>query len=103
MKKIFLLGMLLSVSLSGMSAENEAKGARLDTLVVTTQPVMHCMKCENKIKSNVRFVKGTKSIETSVPNQTVTIVYDTKKASVADYEKEFGRIGYEIKVLSPKQ
>jgi hypothetical protein len=33
----------------------------------------------------------------------VTIVYDTKKASVADYEKEFGRIGYEIKVLSPKQ
>lgn len=50
MKKIFLLGMLLSVSLSGMSAEKEAKGARLDTLVVTTQPVMHCMKCENKIK-----------------------------------------------------
>ena len=103
MKKLLLSGMFLSFALCGMGAEKNEKVSNLDTLVVTTQPVMHCMKCENKIKSNVRFVKGTKSIETSVPNQTVTIVYDTKKASVSDYEKEFGRIGYEIKVLSPKQ
>ena len=103
MKKLLLSGMFLSLALCGMGAEKNAKVSNLDTLVVTTQPVMHCMKCENKIKSNVRFVKGTKSIETSVPNQTVTIVYDKRKSSLADYEKEFGRIGFEIKVLSPKQ
>ena len=45
---------------------------KADTLVVTTTPKMHCEGCENKTKSNIRFVKGTKQIETSVPNQTVT-------------------------------
>ena len=100
MRKLLLSGMFLSLALCGMGAEKNEKASNLDTLVVTTQPVMHCMKCENKIKSNVRFVKGTKSIETSVPNQTVTIVYDKRKSSLADYEKEFGRIGFEIKVLS---
>lgn len=30
-----------------------------DTLTVTTQPQMHCANCEKKIKSNIRFVKGT--------------------------------------------
>ena len=40
---------------------------------------MHCEGCENKIKKNIRFVQGTKKIETSVPNQTVTIVYDGSK------------------------
>lgn len=29
----------------------------VDTLVVTTQPQMHCQNCEKKIKSNIRFVR----------------------------------------------
>ena len=68
-----------------------------DTLVVTTQPQMHCQNCEKKIKSNIRFVKGTKKIETSVEEQKVTIVYDNKKAKYDDYVEAFKRIGYEIK------
>ena len=68
-----------------------------DTLVVTTTPAMHCEGCENKIKKNIRFVKGTKKIETSVPNQTVTIVYDSRKTTYADYESAFKKIGYSVK------
>lgn len=68
-----------------------------DTLVVTTQPQMHCQNCEKKIKSNIRFVKGTKKIDTSVDEQKVTIVYDSKKADYDDFVAAFRKIGYEIK------
>ena len=68
-----------------------------DTLTVTTQPQMHCANCEKKIKSNIRFVKGTKKIKTSVDDQKVTIVYDARKAKYDDFVEAFKKIGYEIK------
>lgn len=71
--------------------------ATADTLVVTTQPQMHCANCEKKIKSNIRFVKGTKKIETSVDDQKVTIIYDARKAKYDDFVEAFKKIGYEIK------
>lgn len=98
MKKLFLATALCAFT-GHLFAGNDSKDSQLDTLVVTTQPVMRCSKCENKIKSNVRFVKGTKSIETSVPDQKVTIIYNKNKSSVEDYKKEFKRIGFEITVL----
>ena len=79
-----------------MLAGNSFAQTAADTLVVTTQPQMHCQNCEKKIKSNIRFVKGTKKIETSVEDQKVTIVYDNKKAKYDDYVAAFKKIGYEI-------
>ena len=58
---------------------------------------MHCQNCEKKIKSNIRFVKGTKKIITSVDEQKVTIVYDSKKPNYNDFVAAFKKIGYEIK------
>lgn len=52
------------------------------TVVFTTTPQMHCAACENKIKNNLRFEKGIKSIETSVPNQTVTVKYNADKTTI---------------------
>ena len=80
-----------------MLAGNSFAQTAADTLVVTTQPQMHCQNCEKKIKSNIRFVKGTKKLETSVEDQKVTIVYDNKKAKYDDYVAAFKKIGYEIK------
>ena len=91
MKKNFLVAFMLVV------AGNTFAKTAADTLVVTTQPQMHCQNCENKIKSNIRFVKGTKKIETSVDDQRVTIIYDGKKAKYEDYVAAFRKIGYEIK------
>ena len=68
------------------------KGHTNDTLIVTTEPQMYCSGCENRIKQNIRFVKGVKAITTSVPNQKVTIVYQKGKASYDD----FGKIGFRI-------
>ncbi|MGO5090644.1 heavy-metal-associated domain-containing protein [Segatella copri] len=51
-------------------------------MVFTTTSQMHCEASENKIKSNLRFEKGIKSIETSVPNQTVTVKYNADKTTI---------------------
>ena len=91
MKKYLLMAWLLA------TAGNMIAKAPADTLTVTTLPQMHCQKCENKIKSNIRFVKGTKKIETSVDDQRVTIISDGKKAKYEDYVVAFRKIGYEIK------
>lgn len=91
MKKIVSSAFLALLSV-GAFARTKA-----DTLVVTTTPAMHCANCESKIKSHIRFVKGTKKIETSVPGQTVTIVYDNRKSTYADFEAAFKKIGYEIR------
>lgn len=91
MKKNLLMAFML------MLAGNSFAQTAVDTLVVTTQPQMHCQNCEKKIKSNIRFVKGTKKISTSVDDQKVTIVYDGRKAKYNDYVEAFKKIGYEIK------
>ena len=91
MKKYLLMACMLA------TAGNMIAKAPADTLTVTTLPQMHCQGCENKIKSNIRFVKGTKKIDTSVEEQKVTIVYDSKKAKYKDFVEAFKKIGYEIK------
>lgn len=88
---------VLSTSIMAMISATAMAQTKADTLVVTTTPEMHCEGCENKIKKNIRFVKGTKKIETSVPQQSVTIIYDGRKATYADFETAFKKIGFDIK------
>lgn len=52
MKKNLLMAFML------MLAGNSFAQTAADTLVVTTQPQMHCQNCEKKIKSNIRFRKA---------------------------------------------
>ena len=54
----------------------------IKTVFFTTTPQMHCAACENKIKNNLRFEKGIKNIQTSVPNQTVTVKYNADKTTI---------------------
>lgn len=75
----------------------------LRVLVVDTQKQMHCQNCEAKIKKNIRFEKGVKAIETSVPKQTVTITYDADKGSKESIVKALGDLGYQVKVVGEKK
>lgn len=93
---------ILSLAFTTLLASTALAESKIDTLVVTTKPVMHCANCEKKIKTNIRFVKGTKNIVTSVPNQTVTIIFDGSKSTYQDYETAFKKIGYEIKRTEAK-
>ena len=93
MKKLLLAA---SFALLALSAAAQSNDNNLDTLVVTTNPQMHCSSCENRIKQNIRFVSGTKKITTSISAQQVTIIYDRRKASPDDYANAFAKIGYKI-------
>ncbi|MDO4512245.1 MAG: heavy-metal-associated domain-containing protein [Bacteroidales bacterium] len=97
MKKKLLIALFASLAVGAFAA------SKTDTLVVTTNPQMHCMSCENFIKKNIRFVKGTKKIETSVPSQTVTIVYDASKGNFDAYAQAFKKIGYDVKKVEAKK
>lgn len=66
----------------------------IKTLVVTTTPQMHCESCENKIKNNLRFEKGVKSIETNIDKQTVTIEYDAEKTTEEALIGAFAKFNY---------
>ncbi|MBQ9285712.1 MAG: heavy-metal-associated domain-containing protein [Bacteroidaceae bacterium] len=72
----------------------------IKTLVVTTQPQMHCENCEKKIKGNLRFEKGVKKIETDVERQRVTIIYDADKAKADDLIKAFDKFGYKARKVA---
>lgn len=95
MKKIlFTVAMMAAIAVNAKD---------IHVLVVKTTPEMHCENCENKIKKNVRFAKGVKSIETNLEKQTVTIEYDADKGTQEGITKEFKKIGFEVKVVSDKK
>ena len=96
----YLLMMVLPIITMTTAAQ---KTQTADTLQVTTTPHMHCANCEKKIKSNIRFVKGVKKIETSVPQQTITIIYDPRKSTYQDIAKAFERIGYSIAIVGEEK
>ena len=73
----------------------------IKTVVLTTNPQMHCANCEKKIKDNIRFEKGIKSIKTNLDNKTVTIEYDADKTTVPAIIEGFKKIKYEASEVKP--
>ncbi|MBR2237771.1 MAG: cation transporter [Prevotella sp.] len=69
----------------------------IKTVVLTTTPQMHCANCEKKIKENIRFEKGIKSIKTNLNDKTVTIEYDADKTTIPAIIEGFKKIKYEAK------
>jgi len=62
-------------------------GKDIKTVVLKTQP--------KKIKDNIRFEKGIKSITTNLDNKTITIEYDADKTNVQNIIEGFKKINYE--------
>ena len=78
----------------------------IKTVVLTTNPEMHCTGCEKKIKDNIRFEKGIKRITTNLDDKTVVIEYDADKTNVQNIIEGFKKIKYEareVKTDSPRR
>ena len=88
---------LLALAMMASAMSSLAKDIK--TIVFTTTPQMHCEACENKIKSNLRFEKGIKTIETSVADQTVKVKYDADKTTPEKLQKGFEKFGYKARIL----
>jgi hypothetical protein len=54
MKKIFILSAMMLTAMVTLAKD-------IKTVVVTTNPEMHCESCEKKIKGNLRFEKVSKT------------------------------------------
>ena len=91
-KTLLFFAMLLSVI--------AASAKDIKTVVFTTNPIMHCANCENKIKTNLRYEKGVKSIETNVEEQRVTVSYDPSKTNAEKIQKAFTKFGYEATTVT---
>ena len=90
MKKTLLLSAMMLTAAVGLAKD-------IKTAIFTTNPEMHCESCENKIKDNLRFEKGIKSIKIDLKSKTVTIQYDADKTNVQNIIKGFKKIKYEAK------
>ena len=95
-KKVLVLSAMMLTALVGMAKD-------IKTVVVTTQPQMHCESCEKRIKGNLRFEKGVKMIETDIPNQSITITYDADKTDVKKIIAGFKKINYDATEVTPKK
>lgn len=93
MKKILSIMLMLMMSVA-VFAKGDVK-----TVVFTTNPQMHCVNCENKIKGNLRFVKGVKKIVTNVEKQTVAVTFDAEKTTPEKIMAGFKEIGYKVKIV----
>ena len=82
MKKILVMFTMMMVAMVTFAKD-------IKTVVFTTTPQMHCEACENKIKS----------IETSVPDQTVTVQYNADKTTPEKLQKGFEKFGYKARIL----
>ena len=94
MKKIMTMVLMLMISVIAIAKD-------IKTVVFTTQPKLFCENCENRIKGNLRFLKGIKRIETSLAGKTVTISFDADKTSVEKIIAEFKKIDYVAEVVRP--
>ena len=87
MKKALLLSFMMLTAAATLAKD-------IKTVVVTTQPQMHCANCENKIKGNLRFEKGVKDIQCDIERQRVTVAYDADKTSAEAIISSFTKFGY---------
>lgn len=87
MKKVFVLSAMMLTAMVSMAKD-------IKTVVVTTQPQMHCESCEKKIQGNLRFEKGVKQIECNIDAQRVVITYDADKTNPKAIIDSFGKFGY---------
>lgn len=96
MKRFFgFLLMLLTVV--AVSAKD------IKTVILTTNPELECGKCENKVKENLRFVKGVKDIQASAETQKITVVYDADKTTVEKIQKSLEKIGYKTRLTTKEE
>ena len=99
MKKVLVLSAMMLTAVVSMAKD-------IKTVVVTTQPQMHCESCEKKITGNLRFEKGVKEIQCDIEGQRVTITYDADKTNSDAIIQSFGKFGYkatEIKTEKPAE
>ena len=96
MKKMRTKAFIMALALAATCAAKDIR-----TVVLTTNPQIHCANCEKTIKDFIRFEKGIKDIRTNLEDKTITIKYDADKISVEEIIRGFQKIDYEAIEVQP--
>lgn len=94
MKKLILSSFAVMLSIAAF-AENK-------TVSFTVNPPLVCNNCENKVKENIRFEKGVKSVKPSAKEGVVVLTYDDSKTDIPAIKEGFQKIGYEATLIEPE-
>ena len=62
-----------------------------------------CEKCEAKVKKNIPFEKGVKSLKCDIPTKTVTITYDADKTDIEKLQKGFAKFKYTAEIVKEEK
>lgn len=95
MKKLILLTFAMFIAVLA-NAQNRSE------VVFTTEPKMDCQHCVDKIKNNIRFERGVRTINPDLKTQLVTVQYDGEKTNTENLIKAFAKIGYKATVVEPE-
>lgn len=91
----FLAIIMLAVAAVAFAAE---KATALFTLDHQMQ-----QSCKTKITTNLRFEKGVQKIDVSLPDNTITIVYNPDKTNPDKLIAAFKKIGFNAFIIEPEE
>lgn len=64
---------------------------------LTLEKQMHCNGCVTKVTRALKAVMGTKEVHVAEDRIRVTVVYDSKVATIAQFEKALADVGYPVR------
>ena len=63
---------------------------------------IHCANCGKKVQENISFEKGVKDLKVSVPDKTVTVVFNDAKTDTLKLKAALKKLGYSAEVVDYK-
>ena len=96
MKKIWLFLVLIFSIVTSTYSENK-------TVKFSVEPPLVCQNCENKVKTNLRFEKGVKSINPSAKKGEIEVTFDDTKTDIIKLKEGFRKIGYEASLIETEK
>lgn len=92
MKK--LIGFLVAILFVGLTLDATAQRTPKFTETTFASSVK-CGMCKKTIESNLGKESGIKEVDVDLKQNTVKVVYRTKKFSKADIQEKISKIGYD--------
>lgn len=81
---------------SALESQDKAKKNVKDVIFATN---MHCENCAKKLRENLAFAKGVKSLDISLEKQRIYISYDPSKTNEETLAGIIKKLGYKADVV----
>ncbi len=98
MKKLLVIAILMVFGISVNELSAEDKKGKMVKAVFSTE--IHCGSCKARIMDNAASLgSGVRSVEVSVEENTVTVVYDSKRIDEKEIIKNLKKLKFKAKLV----